>query len=259
MKGLKLFTHSVRMVFGNLKEVVQIFLVPTLLTIGCIAAAGLSLGINPKLLLSGAKINILNPGGGQFLLFFLFLLLFAFLALWTAVAWHRFILLDERPKGFIPPLKINQMVRYLGLSLLITLILILPALVLLSIGGFVAVALFQSFGIWAFVGINVLLSTIGMTAFLCLSPVLPEAAIGGKPHINDAILATSGAVGAIFICAALPTLFSQAFYYLPLLVAKVSIPFAVGIQHAANLLVGMVSLSIMTTIYGHYVEGRELS
>ena len=90
-----------------------------------------------------------------------------------------------------------------------------------------------------------------------LSPILPAAALGNKLSFGEAIKATKGATFSFvvlgFFLAKLSVLFSLAellFIHSPTVIA-------IGVQILFAWLI-VINLSVITTIYGHYIEGRPL-
>ena len=83
MQGWKLFKQALRMVMGNWREVLRIFLVPSIM------------GVAVLLALVAIIATMANPGAtsaGPVLIVFLgALVLSAILATWCIVAWHRFV------------------------------------------------------------------------------------------------------------------------------------------------------------------------
>src|SRR5690606_37356363 len=106
--GVKIFVHAVRLVFNNLGDAVRIsavlYLVPVVL-------AGLMLG--------DADPASPSPTWPVGLLLAIAAIAGAF---WVAVAWHRFILLDERTAGLLPAFNGSRVLSYFGYSLLLALI-----------------------------------------------------------------------------------------------------------------------------------------
>ena len=132
--------------------------------------------------------------------------------LWLAVAWHRYILLDEMPTGLLPEFNGSRMLSYFGYSLLIGLVLIGLAIVMGIITGIVGAVIGQ-----LAIVIVLVFYFLMLIASYRLSPMLPAAAVG-------------------------------VFAFLGLLW-----------QLAAGWVTMVVGVSLLTTIYGHYVEGRPLS
>ncbi|MGV3490578.1 MAG: hypothetical protein ACO1OG_04575 [Devosia sp.] len=175
---------------------------------------------------------------------------------WIAVTWHRYILLNELPEGQLPPFNQSRMLAYGGWTLAIGFIAGLAALVLGSIVGILLIIL-------PFLGF--IAAIAAMTAALILgyrlSPILPAAAIGRPLTIGEAWQSTAGASVDIIILAVISAIAAWA----------IDIPaYIVGMAGAPGALLAtvwvlatgwvkmMVGISIITTLYGVFVEKRAL-
>ncbi|MBL4806610.1 MAG: hypothetical protein JKY31_04885 [Rhodobacteraceae bacterium] len=264
MLGIKIFLHSFRQVVGNLGMAIQVSgwfvlcLVGAVLVFVTLAAAG-----------GGAALLAIIIGIG--------LLIFI---IWgmslIAVVWHRYILLEEMPSGFIPYRRGLNVWRYfwvgLGLALLGALLGFVVALVLgafitldtvpkvitfaLIVGGFVQVLMFR------------------------MALLLPAVAIDGRLTLPDALQKTRGFIGPILVLAIINILFNLGGGYLidmafgvptfEAVIANNGFTYGAqgtqvegGIMHALvsavfQWFVFMLSISILTTLYGHIVEKREI-
>ena len=122
MKGLRIFTHSVKLVFDNF---------------------GMALRISGVLYLGGGLLMFLAIVAGYVRLeqaglagkaapwgwLILGVAIFSFCFLWIAVAWHRYILLNEVPTGLVPRFNGGAMLAYFGRGLLIGIAILLSVLV----------------------------------------------------------------------------------------------------------------------------------
>ncbi len=255
MKGLKLFTHSVRMVFGNLKEVIQIGLVPyilaTLVAIGLIITSGFSmseLGEGP--VFRGDNITVV-----QLLSIIVVIIVYIVAALWTVVNWHRFVLLNEYPKGMLQPFRGENVFGYLGGGFFLVIVVGLPSIVVLRV-------LYNTL-----IGsqIDLLLLIIPIVGILAklimfrLSPILPAVAIGNRVTLAEAWNATSKASWPLVLCLLIFGVLNSAGKWLAETVMKMEPISGVLLSVLLSAVFGMIGISLLTTIYGHYVEGRELS
>jgi len=113
----------------------------------------------------------------------------------------------------------------------------------------------QQVGVGVVLGVPVLLGML--TLNWRLSAALPGAAVEGGHGLADALAATRGqwptllALSAIYLGAAVAVgLLVGLLSFLPVIGALVEL--------AANWAGMMVGLSVLTTLYGHYIEGRPL-
>lgn len=179
--------------------------------------------------------------------------------LWVAVAWHRFILSEEIPSGYIPKFQGRRMMAYFGQSLLLGLLIVAIGFGLAFIFIFLVMSQFgylsQPLMTMAVYGAIILLIA---PIFFRFAAILPSAALGDRLTWEGAWNATKGSTGSLML---------------------VSLVLWVGLgwvnEHATNLISGslfllvlwtipfqwvflMIHISILTTLYGHYVEKRAL-
>lgn len=255
MLGFEIFVHSVKMVLRNLKQALQISVVPAF--IGGVILIGLVLVFD----ISFEDIST-EPNGasdaasvGAILGFLISALICMFgVMLWIVVSWHRFVLLEEYPSGIIPPLRVDRILSYFG-HLLMLIVLLVVALIPagLVIGVLSQVSALVSFVVWA--AMVLLLATV----FYRLTPILPGAAIGRPLTIAEAWKATSGANGAIIVLLVVSLLFQIALQLLASLLLFVPIIGALIVFFASMLIVPLINVSILTTMYGVFIEKRQLS
>ncbi len=256
MSGWKVFKHSFGLVVRNFWKAVQIFAVPWLLAL---VAGGLTIFV----LGLPADFYALESGYGDFpigktiLGGLIGIAVLVFTSIWVAIAWHRFILLEEHPTGFIPPLKKDRMIGYFVRGLLLTLIFLIPSLLVGIIVGFVAAL--QSPGPIIVVGaISVVVFFALIIVSYRLSIVLPAEAIGNRLSFSQAFNATHGATKGlivILLCfvglsVAIETV-GLMFTFFPLL----DLVYVV----ATTAFTSMLNISILTTLYGIYIENREIN
>lgn len=244
MKGLHIIRHSIQMILRNLLDILRLGLIPVAVVVGSVAAL---------FALVFATASEQGPGAGATLLFIAVFLIAVACSLWFIVNWHRFVLLEDYPKGWIPPFHGDRMASYVGHALMLSLIMFLAMIPLflsqlfLAQVGSVFVA---SGGVAIFF---LVMSVLGMR----LSVILPAAAIGKPLTLKDAFHVTKGAnwticvvmfllAGCHFVVSILIGLLSAG------QMAALALVLAVPVQ----LFLTILPVSILTTLYGHYVEGR---
>ena len=244
MQGWKIFVHALSIVVRNWREALRIALLPTALGAVALVVVGFAL---PQ---SQAADGEVAARGSMILTGLISILIWALAMVWMLVNWHRFILLSEYPSGWLPPLRRGAIGAYLWRAVQMTLMAIvalIPFVVLMVIlGGLNGVPLM----IWA-----------GLTlyGFYRISPVLPAAAIGETLGMRAAWDATRPGAGAIVIVIILTMVVAQLASVIDVLLTG-SIPFLgaiLSILMTAALV--LLNASILTTIYGHYIDRRPLS
>jgi hypothetical protein len=255
MKSWQILSDSILRVFNNLGAAIMISLVPYIIAIVIAAALWLPIGFQ-VLTDQAAMQSMMQAGQFPWLQFLVTILAFAIAGLWIAVAWHRFVLLDERP-GWIPPFRGDRMWAYFLRGLLIAIILIPVIIVASIILGIVIGGLAQGNAFFAVV-LAVLIGFVLWLIGLRLGTALPGAAIKPGTTIGDAWRATAGQWGMFAALAIMLAVLSAVIGLVGSLLAGVPI-LSVIWSIVFNWISTMVGLSILTTLWGHYVEGRALS
>jgi len=243
MLGWNIFTKAIRLVIDNLNDALRISAV--LYFVPAILVAAITYAMVPAAATNaGALANFAGPGA---LLGIVQLVAF----LWVAVAWHRFVLLDERPAGWLPRFNGPRMLAYFGYSLLLGLI----AIPFLIVGGLITAMLgFGGIPLMALGGLVVL--AVALVVGYRLALILPASSIEKPLKLGQAWEVTSGASGTIIALAVISAV-AAVVIDLPALVfiGPLSI---IGViwRLAVGWLELMVGISILTTLFGHFVEHR---
>jgi hypothetical protein len=264
MTGLNILVHSIRLLFRNFAPALRISFV----VLAVISALNVTL---TKQMFAGmeamdpANLELLNGPKFPWAIWTITILASVVGYLWVAVAWHRFILLEENPGAFLPHFNGAQMFAYFVKGILVGLILIalmIPMILLMSImvgtmGGVLLYALFVP-----------ALFTIPATFIVYrLGMVLPAAAIGKKMTFSQSWVATKPHSGAILVLTIVVALVYLAFGFLSLtfgmnaasvILSGGSVTLFTVVNALVNWVSVMVGVSILTTLYGTTVEGREL-
>ena len=133
MTSWLIFRHSWRQVFGNLPAALRLTAVPYGLLMAVTLMPSLWMATNP--MQAGRMMRTFVSDPEMLPVMALPLLVVALiLGLWMAVAWHRYILTEEQG-GVAPPFHFDRILGYFGKGLLIGLIIIVPAMILLMLGG----------------------------------------------------------------------------------------------------------------------------
>ncbi len=268
--GYQLLRHVVQQVFGNLGSAARITLVLIIIPIGILAAT------NPGILTGSSLQFDATTGQNDFSGVGLFGVLLALVAgvicwLWAAVAWHRFVLLEEYPSGLFPTWRGSNIGNYFGNSILIFLIMIAVGIAVgIVIGILITLVRSEALAILLGVGLVFGLSWVATRVGL----ILPAAAIGEKLRISESWKATAPVSGQIilpiFVLALASTILNQGI--IALFGETTGIPTQFGVQQQVTLsavgtilslvvtwLQMLLNLALMTTLYGNLIEGRQLN
>jgi hypothetical protein len=250
--GFRIFRHAIRMVFTQFGSALRIsgllYLVSLAVSFGlAFLAASQAAAVPPGSPPTPAWDTIVSG------------LIALALYFWIAIGWHRFVLLDEQPLQAAPRFHGDRMLAYLGRVAQTFLILLLPLCAILVGMTFMVVAAKwnESF--------TVLAPVAGMFVALFfsyrLSPMLPGAAVSRRVGIAEAWKATSGSSWTVFGLMVMTAVAAVA-VDIPgnaLLLQPNGLWFGLIWLSVTGWIKLMVGVSIITTIYGVYVEQRQIA
>jgi len=199
------------------------------------------------------------PGSPLALLGFLIvLLLVLFVSGWVAVSWHRFVLLEEYP-ALLPSLSDKPIWPYVGKTLLLAIVMLIVSIPLGFVLGFALVPFVSdptsAGAMIAGFGIGLILGTLLSWLWLRWGLILPATAVGRPLTMSESWNATKPLSGAIFTAV------------LILIALNLVVSLVIGLVLGDNIVTAilglivnwislMVGISILTTLYGHVIEGR---
>ncbi len=250
MLGWQIFMHSVRMVFGNLKQVLQITLGPAIVATALLIGLFFVLDVP----LDQLDADSTEPSGSVVLFFLCLAVIFIVTMFWIAVSWHRFILLEEYPRGLFPTFRFDRILAYLGRLILIGLLVALVALAFVPLSFLATATGGRVLALIAMVGFSIFV----FIAFYRLSIILPAAAIGRPLTLGQAWAGTVGSSGAIIVLVIVGAIFHMLIQFVISALAFVPILGALLALFFGTLVLPMVNVSILTTMFGVFVEKREL-
>lgn len=253
MLGISLLKHALRMLVHNIPMTLRLTFLPYLLVVL------LSMGIM-SLLLPGWTQGIADAANlirtGEFQLKFALGLFAGFVGYvlilsWSAIAWHRYALLAEHPKSFLPPINQTLIWAYLGGALRVFLMTFLWGLLLVKLLSLLSYLFHPRPAIY------LVLFTIGgiliTSQILRYSLILPAAALGTPMRLREATAASKGRfplfLFVAFVSWGISTLGEQAAQFL-------GWPVVLGL--VVNWISFALGLSLLTTLYGLCVEDRSL-
>lgn len=243
MQAFRVLWHALRQVLGNLRQALMLSVVP--LVVGLGVAAGMIMVRQHWTRSPGLG------GGGLVTALLAYLLVMA----WLAVRWHRYILLDEHENLFAPPSR-AAFWRYVGAMLRIVLVIVLVLLAALPM-----LYVISRTGSWVlaiFIAVVMNLLFFGLT--LILGAALAGAAIGAHRPIRTAWERLKPAGGTLLVLSLLALAGNEAVEALLKAAASSGLPgvFKVIVIACCSWLSLLIGLSVLTTLWGHYVEDRPL-
>lgn len=244
--GWTIFMHSVRMVLDNLGPALRVSAVLYLLQ----AASQILTFFMPQADPTAGDPTVAPVAAGELLL----LMVLALVAsLWIAVGWHRFVLTGETPRGWLPAWHGSEILSYLGRSIVIGLLIGLGIAVIGGLAMGVAMAVPGLMGMVAF-GLVGLASYV----FFRIGLILPAAALGEKLSLGESWQATAKDDKAILVLA-LIVMAGQFLISVPAMIdgnssSVISLVYSIVVNWFAT----MIGISVLTTLYGYFVEGRSL-
>lgn len=244
--GWKIFVHSVRMVLDNLGAALRVSLLLYLVQV-----------VNQVIVYASPQIGaasgepMQSPAASFELLIMMILALIA--SLWIAVGWHRFVLTGEQPRGVLPHWHGAAIMSYLGRSIMIGLLLGLGIAVVAGLALGLATAAPGLVGVVVF-------GLVGLASYLFfrIGLILPAAALGERLTLRESWQASGQDDKAILVLA-LIVMGARLLIELPAMIdgstgTVVSLIYGIVV----NWFVTMIGISVLTTLYGHFVEGRSI-
>lgn len=251
MISWRIFVHSVRQVFGNFGASLRIS-GPVILA-GIVGTLVLGVGVTDETL-AGNQV-FMHQIMGRALLWFAII---GFAGLWVAVAWHRFVLLEEHSGTLLPTLYGGQMLSYFGRGLLIGLLLMAIGFAIGLVVGLVISPFMSSSPLIAGLILVIMVRVPLSWVFYRYCLVLPAAALGEPMRLAESWAKTATISGGLFRLVLIITAVSVIGEILGNLMSEAGLIVSLGFTLAYQWSVLMISISILTTLYGHLVEGREL-
>lgn len=257
MQGWNIFTHSVRMVFGNLGPAMRIsgllYLVYMLVNTYFLLNYADTLSELQRSMAAGNMPMVLPSGliSTMMLNFVVSLLT----SLWIAVLWHRFVLLAQIPNTVLPPLYAGVVLTYLGKTIQL-------ALMLAAIG--VAIAMLLTFVIGPLLGpltaMAIPLVLLGVLLYLSyrFGLIFPAVALNKSMTFKSSWEKTKTASGAIAQLAVIAVIFAILIQIPSNMNPDPTSAINLIYSYVVGWIAMMVGISVLTTLFGIYVEGREL-
>lgn len=193
--------------------------------------------------------------GASVLIIFVMMIFSTVVTLWVAVTWHRYVLLDEAPNGWIPRWNMSANLSYFYQIIKFVLILAVVGMVMAVLIGISAgISGNASISFWAFLAIAwVALAFI----ILKISLIFPSAAVETNMGVVDSWCETNPYNKTLFAL----TIAAVSFGFLSDTAINLFDEnlFTSMIRFVLNTVSFFWSLSILTTLYGIVVEERDLA
>lgn len=260
MNGTELFKHAFGMIERNLGAAVRmsaVLFVTSLVLQFVPTVLGMT---DPALMFSHGMMSYIA-------LAYLPSLVAIVLGVWVAVAWHRYVLLEEDPASWIPAFhgrEVQNYVLWMILLFLIYVLMLLPIFLVgvLAIPGIESGNNPSAFVVLLFVILFLVTITVAVIVFTRLSTCLVARAVSRRLSLAEAWNATRGSGQPILVCMLIlmgvMIAFGVIISILVFVIGIVGMIVAIPLYMLFTWAVMFFQISLMTTLYGHYVEGRGL-
>ncbi|MHA6262641.1 hypothetical protein ACXYMO_05525 [Arenibacterium sp. CAU 1754] len=252
MFAVEIIIHAFKALFDDVWATIRLTGIPFLIGVALLVGiAVFVLGI-PFENVIRLRLNIERFDGSFFTAFFLGFPVVLFTLCWAGVGWHRFVLLDERPKTVFPPIRATLTLAYVRAS--IRLLLLALLLLMLPVGVLIGLAVSIEFN----EGLGVLLLIMSVVALaavvLRFALVLPAVALDAPFGSHAAWTATAG---HFWTFATLVFAGGLIDYLSDHMISPGVFGFALMVL--VNWFHLAMNLSILTTLYWILAEGRALN
>lgn len=253
MQTMQLFSHSVRMVLNNLGPAFRVSTpLIAIMVLSYLLLGGESASYSGDFSFEGGDME------GEFTASAAASTILQILAsLWVAVAWHRYILLEETPSGYIPAFRGDRVLSYFLRGLLLFVIVVVAAFALGFIGVFMIALETAITGVIGAVMIGVMVVAI-IVISARLYVILPAAAVDRELPLREAWNATEGMTIPIVVAYVLLVLCLMVGGFVLGLVSIFTGFVGVLLLIVFNAVATLFGLSFLTTIYGVAIEGRSI-
>ncbi|MGC1494249.1 MAG: hypothetical protein WA790_00460 [Sulfitobacter sp.] len=258
--AMAILAHALRMLVHEPGTTFRVITPALLLVLGSAIAAVVFASDAIVALQAASETMVLPPASSILLLFGLGLAgLFGYALM--AILWHRHVLLngDARDSDLRP--NSGVILGYIWRAIILGFV---QFLVAIPIG--MAIAILGGIGAAFSGGVNVILFTIvGVAAgvvfiwvALRLSVVLPAASLGNIMRIGESWQVTAPAANALWGVAVLLAVINTILTFISTAIMPGDLGFSLVFQTVIYIIEGLVFVSVLTTLYGHLVEGRPL-
>lgn len=257
MQGWKIFIHSVRMVFANLGPALRIsgLLYFAYMIVNAYFQLNYSDDLRALQQNMAAGFVPMELPSGLLTAMTLNFVVGLLTSLWIAVLWHRFILLSQIPVTAIPQLYSGMVASYLGKTIQLALMLAVIGVVL---GMLLGVAIGPLLGPLAVSAIPLILLGVLLYLSYRLGLVFPAIALETSMPFKASWENTKSASGAIAQLAVIAVVFAIIIQIPSNMNPDPTSIINLIYSYVVGWIAMMVGISVLTTLYGIHIEGREI-
>ena len=256
--GLAIIAHAIRMLIHEPGTTIRVILPGLLMVLGSTIASYFLIPETLAAMISSNPDDLLQvPPAHILVMFALGIAALVGYAL-MAIFWHRHVLLNGPDRSDLIRPSSSVIANYIWRAIIVAFVQMLAAIPIL-LGMAMLAALI---GGMARGGPALLTSLLAGIAFvwvaLRISIILPAAAMGNRMRILESWTLSAPLTGAIFAISALLSLLNITVSVLAGLILPDPGSLGLLVETCIFLIEGLVFVSVLTTLYGHLVEGRPL-
>ncbi|ADO43810.1 hypothetical protein [Ketogulonicigenium vulgare] len=255
--GRETVRHGISMVLRNWRQALAVSVGPALIGIACLFGLQFATGVDVFGLMTYSPGPEEVPSFEELLTALIIFVVFIFISAWTAVSWHRFVLLEEYP-GLLPRIPQNELAGYMWKTIVVSAMLVLILVPVSAVIGIMMMGLvfLPSIIVGTLGGFAITLVVMWLS--LRFGLVLPAASVGAKMGVFQAWRATNPVSGQIFVIAVIVTLLNVVLSLIVSVFDGISPMLSFGLNIGVLWFSTLLGLCLLTTLYGVLVEGREL-
>jgi hypothetical protein len=269
--GWQIVSHSFGLVFRNVGAALRVSIGPYILGILIAVVVAFALGLPlAQVETVAASPDQIDPAFATAIIIWVFIAVLLFLAIsaWVAVAWHRFVLLEENP-GLVPEFSTGRIGAYAWRIVLQSIALLLISVVLMLGLGLLMSPLFMlvapsagsegGAGLLIIGGVYALILTAAIGwVWMRMGMTLPSVALDREMSIGESFSLTAPYSGTIFSAVVILAFINIGATIVLEVVFGSSILYGI-LSLILNWISVMVGISILTSLYGIIVEKRSIT
>lgn len=261
-KALAIFAHALRMLTHEPTTTFRVIAPALLVVLASVIAAVILVpdtlaGLQAPPEAAPNEVNL--PDGSSALTLLLLTIAAVVGYALMAILWHRHVLLNGTGVDSTLAAGTSVIGGYLWRAFIVgavQFLIAIPIAIVVAILGGVGAAL--TGGVALLFVLGVLAGVIFVWLALRLSVVLPAAALGNSMRVGESWEATAQISRALWGLAALLALINASVSLISAAIVPDGLALSMAVQTVIFILEGLVFISVLTTLYGHLVEGRPL-